>query len=83
MEARLGPDGEDVSLTLRTTHGDVAITAETRLSTFSPTIPMGGDVAFPPVQQGIARDRWDGEQAYGMIERSIRADLPAAYSTQQ
>ena len=63
--------------------GDVAITAETQLSTFSPTIPMGGDVAFPPVQQGIARYRWDGEEAYGMIERSIRADLPAGYSTQQ
>jgi hypothetical protein len=77
------PAGDDVSLTLRTTRGDVAITAETRLSTFSPTIPMGGDVAFPPVQQGIAHYRWDDEEAYGMIERSIRADLPAGYSTRQ
>jgi hypothetical protein len=75
--------GEDVSFTMRTARGDVAIAAETHLSTFNPTIPMGSDVAFPPVQQGIARYRWDGEEAYGMIERSIRADLPAGYSTQQ
>jgi hypothetical protein len=68
---------------MRTARGDVAIAAETHLSTFNPTIPMGSDVAFPPVQQGIARYRWDGEEAYGMIERSIRADLPAGYSTQQ
>jgi hypothetical protein len=77
------PAGEDVSCTLRTTRGDVAIEAETQLSTFNGSIPMGGDVAFPPVQQGIARYRWDGEEAYGMIERSIRADLPAGYSTRQ
>jgi hypothetical protein len=75
--------GEDVSFTMRTRRGNVAIAAETQLSTFNPTIPMGGTVAFPPVQQGIARYGWDGEQAYGMIERSIRADLPAGYSTQQ
>jgi len=77
------PFGDDVSCTLRTAHGDVAITAETALSTYNPPIPMGGTVAFPPVQQGIARYRWDGEEAYGMIERSIRADLPAGYSTRQ
>jgi len=35
------------------------------------------------VQQGIAHYRWDGEEAYGMIERSIRADLPVGYSTRQ
>jgi hypothetical protein len=77
------PSGEDVSFTLRTPRGDVAIGAETSVSTFNPTIPMGGDVAFPPVQQGIAHYRWDGEEAYGMIERSIRADLPAGYATRQ
>jgi hypothetical protein len=77
------PFGDDVSCTLRTAHGDVAITAETALSTYNPPIPMGGTVAFPPVQQGIARYHWDGEEAYGMIERSIRADLPAGYSTRQ
>jgi hypothetical protein len=68
--------GEDVSFTLRTTRGDVAIAAETYLSTFSPAMPISEGVAFPPVQQGIARFRWDGEDAYGMIERSTRADLP-------
>jgi len=77
------PSGEDVSFTMRTARGDVAITAATHLSTFNPPIPMGGDVAFPPVQQGIAHYRWDGEEAYGMIERSIRADLPVGYSTRQ
>jgi hypothetical protein len=71
------PSGEDVSFTLRTARGDTAITAETALSTFSPAMPVGDGVAFPPVQQGIARYQWDGEEAYGMIERSIRADLPA------
>jgi len=74
---------EDVSFTMRTRHGDIAIGAETSLSTFNPTIPMGGSVAFPPVQQGIARYRWGDEEASGMIERSIRADLPAGYSTRQ
>jgi len=72
--------GEDVSVTLRTSRGDVAIAAETALSTFSPAMPVGDGVAFPPVQQGIAHYRWDGEEAYGMIERSTRADLPAVSS---
>ena len=77
------PVGDDVSFTLRTARGDVSITAETALSTYNPPIPMGGTVAFPPVQQGVAHYHWDDEEAYGMIERSIRADLPAGYSTQQ
>jgi hypothetical protein len=70
--------GEDVSFVLRTPRGDILIAAETYLSTFSPTMPMSDGVAFPPVQQGIARFHWDGEDAYGMIERSTRADLPTA-----
>jgi hypothetical protein len=58
--------------------GDYPITGETALSTFSPAAPIRDGVAFPPVQQGIARYRWDGEDTYGMIERSTRADLPGA-----
>jgi len=77
------PVGDDVSFALRTARGDVAITAETALSTYSPTIPIREGVGFPPVQQGIAHYRWDDEEAYGMIERSIRADLPEGYFTQQ
>jgi len=69
--------GEDVSFTLRTRRGDFSIAAETAMSTFSPAMPVGPGVAFPPVQQGIARYRWDGEEAFGMIERSTRRDLPA------
>ena len=74
--------GEDVSFTLRTRRGDVSIAAETYLSTFNPAAPIRDGVAFPPTQQGIARYRWDGEEAYGMIERSTRADLPTDLSTQ-
>ena len=77
------PMGDDVSFTMRTARGDVSIAAETALSTYSPTIPIREGVGFPPVQQGIAHYRWDGEEAYGMIERSIRADLPEGYFTQQ
>jgi hypothetical protein len=71
-------NGEDVSVTLRTRRGDHAIAGDTSLSTFSPAAPIRDGVAFPPVQQGIARYRWDGEDAYGMIERSTRADLHGA-----
>lgn len=68
--------GEDVSFTLRTTRGDVTIRATTHASTFNPAAPMGDGVSFPPVQQGIARYVWDDEEAFGMIERSTRSDLP-------
>ena len=71
----LQPGGEDVSFTLRTPKGDVRIEAETCLPTLTPEMPIGPPgVTFPPNQQGIARYRWDGEEAYGMIERSYRVD---------
>jgi hypothetical protein len=70
--------GEDVSVTLRTRRGDVAITGTTHASTFSPAMPVADGVFFPPVQQGTALYAWEGEQAFGMIERSTRADLPSA-----
>ena len=66
------PDGEDVGFTLRTPRGDVRIEAQTALSTFVPERAIGEGVTFPTLQQGIARYRWDGEEAYGMIERSTR-----------
>jgi hypothetical protein len=31
------------------------------------------DWTFPALQQGV-RDRWDGEQTYGMLERSSPMD---------
>jgi hypothetical protein len=63
--------GEDVSFTLRTNRGHVRITAETYVTTVNPIAqPPSGRVAFPSTQQGIVRYRWDGEEAYGMMERS-------------
>ena len=44
----------------------------TALSTFVPERSIGEGVTFPTLQQGIARYRWDDEEAYGMIERSTR-----------
>jgi hypothetical protein len=63
--------GEDVSFTLRTKRGDVSISAETIVTIVNPIAqPPTGKAAFPSTQQGITRCRWDGEEAYGMIERS-------------
>jgi hypothetical protein len=63
--------GEDVSFMLRTNRGDVRIAAETFVTTVNPIAqPPTGRAAFPSTQQGIVRYRWDGEEAYGMIERS-------------
>jgi hypothetical protein len=65
---RLQPNGEDVSLTLRTKEGEVHIEGETILSACMP----GGLPEFPPaLQQAGVRYRWDGEETYGMMERSI------------
>lgn len=70
--ADLRPSGQDVSVTLRTAEGDVRVEAETFASSLTPERPLGGGTTFPDLQQGIARYRWDGEEAYGMIERSTR-----------
>jgi hypothetical protein len=65
---RLQPNGEDVSLTLRTKEGDVRIEGETVLSACMP----GGLPEFPPaLQQAGVRYRWNGEETFGMMERSI------------
>ena len=45
-----------------------------------PTISRGAG-GFPPLFQSIVRYRWDGEEAYGMMERSNlpeRVKLPAS-----
>ncbi len=76
---RLEPLGQDVSLALETDKGVVRIDGETVVSTFdirhddkaraiqaiSKEIPD-----FPPLQQAGVRYRWDGEESYGMLERS-------------
>ena len=69
---RLQPTGEDVTITLRTADGDVRIQGETVLSTY---VAGGSHHEFAPaLQQAGARYRWDGEETFGMIERSIPVD---------
>ncbi len=69
---RLQPFGEDVSLTLRTDDGDVRIEGET---VFTASMPGGTSHEFAPaLQQAGVRYRWDGEESYGMMERSIPVD---------
>jgi hypothetical protein len=69
---RLQPNGEDVSLTLRTIDGkDIRIDGVTVVSSCVP----GGSVEFAPaLQQAGVRYRWDGEESFGMMERSIPVD---------
>lgn len=81
------PHGGDVGLEIRTTDGrKVVIDGKTHDSTFLRAgVPMFGDwlqpkdgsppVASPlPFHQGGAHYAWDGESAYGMIERSLPMD---------
>jgi hypothetical protein len=66
---RRQPTGEDASITLRTADGDIHIEGETVLSTY---VAAGSHPEFPPLlQQAGARYRWDDEETYGMLERSI------------
>ncbi len=60
------------SLTLRTADGDIHIEGETVLSTY---VAAGSHPEFAPLlQQAGARYRWDGEETFGMLERSIPVD---------
>ena len=81
--ARLQPIGEDVSLALETARGLVRIEGETVFSTFDITHDdrafaveaMREEMPdFPALYQGGARYRWDGEETFGMIERSSPLD---------
>jgi hypothetical protein len=80
---RFEPTGGDVSCTLRTESGVVQIEARTALSTCILKVSVLNDLFAMPFlggddrlyfHQGIARYRWDGEEAYGMIERSFPVD---------
>lgn len=80
---RLQPVGEDVSVVLETAAGRVRIDGETVLSTHDITDPAGvpadqlarmANWTFPALQQAGVRYTWDGESAYGMLERSIPTD---------
>ena len=76
---RLQALGEDVSVVLETADGKVHIEGETVFSThdihhndktFSVQAMKQENVNFPALQQAGVRYRWDGEQTYGMLERS-------------
>ncbi|WP_029112499.1 hypothetical protein [Mycobacterium sp. URHB0044] len=80
---RLQPLGEDVSVVLETTDGIVRIEGETVISTHDITDPSQvpadqlakmANWTFPALQQAGVRYSWDGEQSYGMLERSIPMD---------
>jgi hypothetical protein len=69
---RLQPNREAVPLTLRTADGDVHIEGETIVSA---CMPGGTHAEFAPaLQQAGVRYRWDGEETFGMMERSIPVD---------
>jgi hypothetical protein len=80
---RLQALGEDVSIELETATGTVHIEGETVCSTHD--IHHDDDMysmhalkeempSFPALQQAAVRYRWDGEQTYGMLERSNPLD---------
>lgn len=58
-------DNDTFSFIIRTTKGESRVEARTHAS----TIAAQSD-HFPLLQQGIGQFRWEGEEAYGMIERS-------------
>lgn len=64
--------GEDVSLTLRTADGDLRVEGETILAA---CMPGGLSPEFPPaLHQACVRYRLQGEETFGMMERSIPVD---------
>ncbi|HTQ21354.1 hypothetical protein [Mycobacterium sp.] len=76
---RLQALGEDVSVVLETAEGTVHIAGETVLSThdihhddntFSVREMKKENPSFPALQQACVRYSWDGEETYGMLERS-------------
>jgi hypothetical protein len=69
---RLAGNGDDVSLELETEDGITRIEAETVVSTYE--LGLAGYPQFPVLQQCTARYRWDGEETYGMLERSSMRD---------
>jgi glycine/D-amino acid oxidase-like deaminating enzyme len=80
---KLQPLGEDVSVVLQTADRTVRIDGQTVVSTHDITDPSEvpadqlaklANWTFPALQQAGVRYRWDGEETYGMLERSIPMD---------
>jgi hypothetical protein len=63
------PHGGDVPCVFESELGTTKIEGETFLSVIHNNIPD-----FPPLAQGGVKYQWDGEDAYGMIERSYPKD---------
>jgi hypothetical protein len=71
---RIQDVGEDVAVVFESEElGRVRIEGETVVSTFDLTL-RAEMPDFPGLYQGGARYRWDGEETYGMIERSSPMD---------
>jgi hypothetical protein len=79
----LQPLGQDVSLVLETSRGTARIEGETVVSTFDihhddktfATEALKQEMPnFPALQQAGVRYRWDGEETFGMLERSNPMD---------
>jgi hypothetical protein len=68
----LEPGGQDVSFVLESRLGVTRIEAETVVSTFD--VAKADMPRFPVLFQGGVRYRWDGEETYGMLERSSMRD---------
>jgi hypothetical protein len=62
-------EGDDVSLELQSELGTIRVAGATTLGTMRVIRPGGGPTTFR-IHQGGARYRWDGEEAFGMIERT-------------
>jgi hypothetical protein len=69
--ASFRPSGEDASVVLDSELGRITIEGETVVSVFN---LRDDDPTAPYLSQGMARYRWDGEETYGMIERSTARD---------
>jgi hypothetical protein len=65
---KLLPNGDDASFVFQSELGVTRIEGETVFSTFELGLPEYPQ--FPVLFQGGVRYRWDGEETYGMLERS-------------
>jgi hypothetical protein len=79
----LAPRGENAALVLETPSGTVRIEGETILSTHDihhddemySTQALAAEMpSFPALQQAAVRYLWDGEETFGMLERSNPLD---------
>jgi len=68
--------GDDATVVIESEHGTTTIEAETVMSTFMVMGGVGpGTEGYPVLQQAVTRFRWDGEEANGMMERSVPGNL--------